>query len=238
MTSEFNLPQTTRRKTSIYLFQDTSGSMGQKVGNAIGIEQLNFAGRDMVPVFNNDIPKARPDIQFMVNVWEFNNRPTRITPSGGVEAESFVWRDLAASTGLTNFGSLLDEITPEFDFELMGRNSYKPVVILVTDGHATDSWEPAFERFLETPYGKVSTRSALGCADADMEMLKKFTAGSGGTVVWANEVADLKDALCKLVFASIAFSSGLVDGKRSVKEVYDDLADEEELHDGLVELCE
>ena len=69
------------------------------------------------------------------------------------------------------------------DKEQTPSRAYRPLVVLVTDGHPNDNWEQSFIDFVEYGRSAKCDRMALAVGgDTDMSMLNRFVAGTGHEV--------------------------------------------------------
>lgn len=164
----------------IILLLDESGSMsGDK------INKLNEAVRKMLCSFKREETQAS---EFLVSIIGFGGRdngdgtgariinpPTSATQIefGGVSAY-----------GMTPLGGALKLAKGIVeDKEQTPSRAYRPLVVLVTDGHPNDNWEQSFIDFVEYGRSAKCDRMALAVGgDTDMSMLNRFVAGTGHEV--------------------------------------------------------
>lgn len=168
------------RRMPVLVLADASGSM-----TADGkIDVLNDAIRRMVDSLGQvDIP----DCQLAVAVVAFGDEEARLhvpmTPVRDLD-----WEPLTAS-GRTPMGqafelarSLLD------DASIVPRRSYRPNLVLVSDGIPTDEWRKPLSRLDDTEQARRALRFAVGIgADMKLDVLRDF-AGPLGEVVDVEDV--------------------------------------------------
>ena len=169
----------------VILLLDESGSMsGDK------INKLNEAVRKMLGSFKKEETQAS---EFLVSIIGFGgidngdgtgariiNAPTSATQIGfgGVSAHGMT--PLGGGRNLTKNIVEDKEQTPS--------RAYRPLVVLVTDGHPNDNWEQSFIDFIEYGRSAKCDRMALAVGgDTDMSMLNRFVAGTGHEVFTTNQ---------------------------------------------------
>jgi uncharacterized protein YegL len=157
-----------RRPLHLIWIIDASGSM-----NADGkIQSLNVAIRETIPHLR-DAAADNPHIQLLVRVITFSTgaawhlaEPTPV--------EQLVWRDLSAA-GFTDAGHALREVAAELEVPPMEPRSLPPVLVMVSDGQATDDVAGGLEALRATPWGDHAVRIAVAIGrDADLDMLNSF----------------------------------------------------------------
>lgn len=120
----------------IYML-DTSGSMcGEK------IEQLNKAMKENFVQLEKIADEL--EVKIVVRVLKFDNTVSWIIGNDeqGVDISeaSKQWKDLSAY-GLTNTAEAIEEVLKSLTFERIGTGSYRPIIILITDGESNDTNE-------------------------------------------------------------------------------------------------
>ena len=171
-----------RRKLQIIFIVDTSGSMSIN-GR---VQALNQAAHTVLPELKDEANKnPQADVHFRVLEFASGARWMTADPKPMSQFGSgWHWTDLEAS-GVTDFGAGLDLLTEELQPEKLGPYNYPPVLVLLSDGAPTDDWESALNRFNQSPFGRKpgrTVRAALAVADADKDVLARFT-GNIETVV-------------------------------------------------------
>ncbi len=173
------------RPLPVILLADTSGSM-----TANGkIQILNDSVRDMLSSFQKT-EDLRSVIYFLSITFGDGHASlhTSFRPVNEVN-----WQPMPAS-GDTPMGkafSLLTEILESKD-EIPSR-SYRPAIILVSDGQPNDSWEQPLQALLNSPRAGKAFRFAMGIGeDADLGMLNRFLSGSDQRVFSASDSRDIQ----------------------------------------------
>ena len=155
----------TGRPLPIFLLLDCSGSMsGEKINT------LNQAVKDMIEDFKGE---RLSDVNLKICVITFGNTAKVHTELSSLKDLNFV--DLVA-TGMTPLGGALNLASSIInDKEKVPSKGYRPVVVLVSDGHPNDAWESALNDFITGKRTSKCEKWALGIGqDADKDMLEKF----------------------------------------------------------------
>ena len=201
----FTAPQA--KPMPVILVLDNSGSMsGEKIRN------LNAAVRDMLETFRNS---ACPEAVFNVAIVTFGTGIHLFQEM--TDAGSVPWRDIAigdietckkltgkwddASARGTPLGATLKIVKALIeDKSVVPSRSYRPAVILVSDGHPTDSWSASLHSFIGEGRSSKCDRWAMAIGrDADADVLKKFIEGAtnpDGTprdLLYAQDAGTLRD---------------------------------------------
>lgn len=158
-----------RRTLHVILALDCSGSMtGQKIAS------LNYAVRAAVPAMRV-AAEDNPEIDVRVRVIRFATGATWHVAEATPVA-SFEWTNLEAG-GETHLGAALDLINAALEPEGMSGRQLPPVLVLVSDGHPTDDYQPSLDAFLHSPFGGRAVRVAVAIgSDADLDVLDRFIA--------------------------------------------------------------
>ena len=162
------------RLVPVLLLVDTSGSMA-----ADGkIDVLNDAVIRMIAVFKK---MSMPGWEYSLSVISFGGIAKVHLPPTVIE--TVVWSPLGA-VGSTPMGEAFSLATQLLNDETaIPMRSFKPQIILVSDGIPTDDYKEPLKELGESKHGKRSFRFAVGIgADARLEVLKEF-AGKEGEVV-------------------------------------------------------
>ena len=169
---------------------DTSGSMARE-GK---IEALNNAVREAVPHLR-DAAGQNPAAQLLVRAVTFSDdaqwhigEPTPI--------DAFRWRDIPREQvgGVTNLGAALNLVARDFE-QLSGRG-LPPVIVLITDGFATDDAEAGLRKLEATGWGKKAVRIGIALGrDADRGLLARFMGGPDRVPLEATHPEALKDQI-------------------------------------------
>ncbi len=191
----------------VILVLDNSGSMsGEK------IRSLNEAVHNMLDSFRGS---ACPEAVFKIAIVTFGTGIQLFQEMADVSAVR--WRDIAigdmnscqyltgrwddSSARGTPLGATL-RIVKSFIEEksIIPSRSYRPAVILVSDGHPTDTWSAALKEFIQDGRSSKCDRWAMAIGrDADADVLKKFIEGASNpdgsprTLLYAKDSGTLKD---------------------------------------------
>ena len=155
----------TGRPLPIFLLLDCSGSMhGEKINT------LNQAVKDMIEDFKGE---RLSDVNLKICVITFGNTAKIHTELSSLKDLKFV--DLVAA-GMTPLGGALNLASSIInDKEKVPSKDYRPVVVLVSDGHPNDFWEAPLNEFITGKRTSKCEKWALGIGqDVDKDMLEKF----------------------------------------------------------------
>jgi uncharacterized protein YegL len=171
------------RPLHLFLVLDTSGSMADD-GK---IQALNNAVREAVPHLR-DVANSNPHARLLVRVLTFSTG-ARWHVAEARPVDSFVWRDVTAE-GYTDIGAGLALLSEQLTSPPMDRRAFPPVIVVVSDGQATDDFDAGLARLLGEPWGRRAVRAAIAIGrDADTEMLRRFS--SDQNVLEANNPEQL-----------------------------------------------
>lgn len=179
----------------VVLLLDTSGSMSLDTqGGNSGekkIDSLNGAVRRMLGTFTREESQAN---EFLVSIVTFGGSASVATSP--TPASEFTFRDLHAG-GLTPFGEAID-VTKRLieDKEQTPSRAYRPLVVLVSDGVPTDSWQDRLDNFIGTGRSAKCDRMALGIGQEAYEgpgraTLERFIAGTEHQVFEAKDAEEI-----------------------------------------------
>ena len=161
--------------TTLIFLIDTSGSM-----SGDRIQAVNAAMREAIPVVR-DFMDENPDSALRYNVLEFSTSAKWMTETPGL-IEDFQWIDLQAS-GLTSLGSAYTKLNEKLSRKnggfLQEHLNNAPILILLSDGGATDDSSSALTRLKENSWFKHAIRIAVEFGDdCDKNELIAFTGSS------------------------------------------------------------
>lgn len=173
------------RPLPVIILADTSGSMSVD-GK---IEALNRGLKEMISSLSSE-SRVRAEIQVEMIAFGGNSAEVilDLTPAHQIKGI----RDLVAE-GMTPLGSALT-IANELieDKSRIPSRAYKPVVVLVSDGHPNDDWEGPFETFVKGERTAKATRFAMAIgSDADMDTLSRFANDPEAPVFLAENARDI-----------------------------------------------
>ena len=174
----------TAKPLPVILLLDVSGSM-----NGEKIQTLNEAVKDMLETFRDT---ENGETQIDVAIITFGTEVKLHAALAG--AGSIQWHDLSASGG-TPLGTALKMAKAMIeDKQVVPSRAYRPVVVLVSDGKPTDSWEQPLNEFSTGGRSSKCDRMSLAIgADADKSVLGKFIEGTSYPLFCAENARQLRD---------------------------------------------
>ena len=188
------------RPLPVIILADTSGSMSVD-GK---IEALNLALKNMVGSFASE-SRLRAEIQIAVITFGGTaDIHLPLTPAYQIEQ-----MDSLSATGDTPMGSAF-RLAVEMieDKDKIPARAYKPVVVLVSDGHPTDEIEVSFQQLMNGERSCKVTRFAMGIgSDADLTLLSTFANDLEAPVFKAEQARDIH-RFFKAVTMSVTTQSG------------------------------
>ena len=177
-----------RKIMTLFYLIDTSGSMsGSKIGT------VNGAMEECFPLLR-EVAHANDDAEIKIAILEFSTGCSWITPSSGPvgieDAESY-WNRLNAG-GLTSFGEALNELDKRLsrnEYLKSQTGAYAPVIILISDGEPTDSWEAGLSNIKQNNWFKHAIKIAIDIeSGSDRLVLAEFT-GNPEAILDAKDTA-------------------------------------------------
>ena len=147
---------------------DASGSMRDD-GK---IQALNMAIREAIPHMQK-VASENPNAQVLVRAIKFSSG-AQWHISQPTPVEDFKWVDLKAD-GVTDMGKALKMVADQLKIPPMTDRALPPVLVLISDGQPTDSFEKGLQKLMDEPWGKKAVRIAIAIGkDADHSVLQKF----------------------------------------------------------------
>ena len=177
---------TEARPLPVFLLLDSSGSM-----KADGkIEALNSAVQEMLGTFAAEEP-GRASIE--VGALVFGRAVQVHLAYQPAKSALGQWHPLAAA-GKTPMGSVFAKCTEMLeDHSLVPSRSYRPTLVLVSDGQPTDEWEKPLARLLGSPRSSKALRFAMAIgSDADHTMLARFVDNPQYPVFRAHDAREIQ----------------------------------------------
>lgn len=174
------------RPLPVIVLADTSGSMGEN-GK---IDALNAAISDMITSFAEE-DDARAEIYVCVVTFGGQSalihsplRPARENKSAPMLAK-----------GKTPMGGAFELARAMIeDPTTVPSRAYRPALVLISDGAATDDWFPPLDALLKSERASKASRFALAIgADAHHETLNAFLADEHSRVFEAHEARGIKN---------------------------------------------
>jgi uncharacterized protein YegL len=170
----------------VVLLLDTSGSMyGDKISS------LNDAVRKMLGTFTKEESQAN---EFLVSIITFGG--TAFLAYSPTPASELTYTNLSADAG-TPLGAAIDVAKALIeDREQMPSRAYRPLVVLVSDGVPTDSWESKLDHFIQDGRSAKCDRMALGIGREAYDgpgrvTLERFIAGTEHEVFEAEDAGEI-----------------------------------------------
>ena len=156
-----------KRELKIFWLVDISGSMqGDKIAT------VNRAIKAVIPELK-DASEENPEIQMYVQAMKFGSGAYWHNTSA-IKIEEYKWSDLTVG-GVTDMGGALRLMAQELTPEKMGQRAIPPVLILMSDGEATDDYDGGLKELLGQKWAQKSVRIAIAIGhDANTEELIKF----------------------------------------------------------------
>ena len=172
-----------KRTLKVFWLVDASGSMqGEKIAT------LNRAIKECIPDMR-DIADENPEVEMKVNVIKFDMDASWITRD--VNIMNFTWSDVTAN-GYTALGAALRLCLDELSVEKMGKRGLPPLIILMSDGAATDDYKTPLETLQKDRWGKRAIRIAIAIGeDYDAKMLNEFREPKEGEILVAKTAKQL-----------------------------------------------
>lgn len=176
------------------------------------LEVLNDSVRSLVAALAAlSIPGASVQVAVIRFAGESAELHQPLTPVGELE-----WHDLAAA-GKTPLGEAL-RLSHRLlaDRTVVPPRSFRPNLVLVTDGIPTDDWGPALQVLDSSDAADRAFRFAVGIgSDANQHVLERF-AGSEGQALSAASIDDLPEFFRYVTFS---VSRGATKGVGSQSEI-------------------
>lgn len=186
MAIDFNKYKTKEPKPMpVFLLLDVSGSM-----DGTKIENLNEAVREMLESF----PGKDGEANVKVSIITFGSKVKSLFAGEMLPAKKALarWNDLDAN-GMTPMGLALQMAKDMIeDRDIVPSRSYRPLVVLVSDGQPNDEWEQPLQAFINDGRSKKCDRMAMAIGrDADRNVLNRFIAGTTNSLFEAHQGADI-----------------------------------------------
>ncbi|ADZ84200.1 VWA domain-containing protein [Cellulosilyticum sp. ST5] len=163
---------------------DCSGSMmGEK------IQSLNYAIKQTIPDMRA-AAEENPNAQLYIRAITFSEG-AKWHIASPTPVQDFEWIDVEAG-GLTDLGKALELVAGQLEMPPMPERALPPVLVLLSDGQPTDTYEAALNQLLSLPWGKKAVKLAIAIGnDADKEVLARFVDQPEMPVLEANNPSAL-----------------------------------------------
>ena len=183
------MSETVNRRTAyvpdevhLFFILDNSGSM---LGTPI--QTLNEAMETVFPALVNVANSKEVTAYFHVLAYNNNiNWLCGSTAEQGVPMNDFHWHEIGAG-GCTNTAGAIRAILPGLSQKYLGHKTFRPVIILITDGNS-DSFVETQAAIKELVQKQKTTRIAIGVQGYNPQELEEFA--SDGRVVEIDEFGD------------------------------------------------
>ena len=179
-----NFQSQSARPLPVILLADTSGSMSVD-GK---IDALNKSLKDMIGTFASE-SRLRAELQVAVITFGGTaNVHLSLTAAHKIEHINNLPADGGTPMGaaFTLAANMIE------DKEQIPSRAYKPVVILVSDGHPTDNFASGLEQLMNGERSAKATRFAMGIgSDADFSLLGDFANDIEAPVFKAENARDI-----------------------------------------------
>lgn len=147
---------------------DCSGSMAAN-GK---IQALNSAIREAIPHMVK-IADENPHADLLIRALRFSDG-AQWHISQPTPADEFRWVDLEADGG-TDMGKAFSMLAEQLKMPPMSDRALPPVLVLISDGHPTDSVSQGLQALHSLPWGKKAVKLAIAIGDdADTDVLQRF----------------------------------------------------------------
>jgi uncharacterized protein YegL len=173
------------RPLPVIILADTSGSMSVE-GK---IEALNASIKEMMSTFSEE---GRRQAEIQLALITFGGPKAEMYEPLIPAHEKIDFKPMVAS-GPTPMGGAFEIVTALLeDQERIPSRAYRPVLVLLSDGHPTDDWKVAFEKLCNSDRAKKATRFAMAIgSDADESMLNDFVNDDEAPVFKAHQARDI-----------------------------------------------
>lgn len=189
-----------RRVLNVFYLLDVSGSMtGAK------ITMLNSAMEETTAALKKQA-KNNADAEVRVGVLTFSSGCKWLNPAGPESLEEdFIWEELQAG-GLTDMGAALKELDGKLSRKSYLNSitgNYMPVIIVMTDGGATDDYTKALAEIRQNKWFQRATKIGFAIGDdADARMICDVVGNSEAVL----KTSDLQLFANMIKFASLTAS--------------------------------
>lgn len=214
MTDHPSMPfEVARRQLHFFWLVDYSASMqGAK------IQALNHAIRVAIPEIRNALAN-HPEVEVLMRAIRFSETVEWHVGPKPVPLDQFNWPMLDVDA-ITNTGMALELLSTELDIAKMPKRGYPPVILLISDGFASDSdrYHAALKSLITLPWGKRAVRIAIGIGQdhqLDEAELKAFNSDVERPLLRAHNVAELVE---QIKWASTAATVASSHGKSAMND--------------------
>lgn len=175
----------------MFFLLDNSGSMAGK-----NLQALNEAMENLIRSLAAESRKQ--GVLILMHILSFSGAVRWLcgtTCDRGVSVHDIRWRDLTDEYN-TDTAAAIEAIRPGLNRDKLGYRTYKPIVVLISDGHSDDRQKTrkAIEELVDT---QLMFRIAIGVDGYNAEELQDFVStGIVKTVdTWQNEISRSEQGL-------------------------------------------
>ncbi len=173
------------RALPVIILADTSGSMSVKGKD----EALNEAIQNMVSTFKQESAR-QAEIHVGLITFGGESAEMHLPLVKASEIEAMKPLDAFGRTPMGHAFELATEVLE--DKEIITSRDYRPVLILLSDGIPTDSWQAGLERLTNSERGQKASRFAMAIgAEANIDVLEAFNNDLEAPVFKGNEARDI-----------------------------------------------
>ena len=173
------------RALPVIILADTSGSMS--VDGKIAA--LNEAVQNMVSTFKQESAR-QAEIHVGLITFGGESAEMHLPLAKASEIEAMKPLDAFGRTPMGHAFELATEVLE--DKEIITSRDYRPVLILLSDGIPTDSWQAGLERLTNSERGQKASRFAMAIgAEANIDVLEAFNNDLEAPVFKGNEARDI-----------------------------------------------
>lgn len=211
------------RPLPVIILADISGSMGVD-GK---IDAMNSALNELIKTFGSE---SRLNAEIHLSVITFGGMAVEhlpLTPAHKIEG----FNPLQA-TGATPMGAALGLARQLIeDKEQIPSRAYRPVIVLVSDGHPTDDFAGEYNAFCSSERAQKATRMAMAIGnDADKTMMSNFTNDLEAPLFEAHNARDIIKFF-RAVSMSVTARSRSTTPNQAVAIQYQDIPEDDDVLD-------
>jgi len=189
-----------RRQLQVLLLLDCSGSMqGDRIAS------LNYSIRTALPALRK-AAEENPEIDVRLRALCFSTG-TRWHIEQPTAMHDLQWSDIAAG-GESDLGAALTLLATVLEDGAGPGRQLPPVIVLASDGMATDDYRAGLRRFLAVPAAKSAVRLGIAIgSDADRKLIAEFIADPRMSPLQASNASQLVEHIRWATTAPVKVSS-------------------------------
>lgn len=181
----------------IFFLCDCSGSMANG-----WLDKLNEAIRYILPEIEY-IVSERPNISVNIGIIRFSSEAEwHISPTN---LNGLNWRPLPYATGTTSLGAAYQLLAAHLQTVSHLPRTLPPLVLLFSDGKATDQTNSSLQTLMETPLAARGAYYGFGLGyGADTETLLHFVDNDSDHISFVNQAQELVQAVRHSTYQGIS----------------------------------